>query len=138
MRTSNRVQRCLFGSGDYLAGGATGATTAALVRAVVSPTLDMVLAMLVGMILGMVIHIVIAAVLSPVLGFFHLMVPGSLIGMYGGMLFAMRDTMQHPAESLGYASFVGVLFGLAVVAGVHLYDRALQPSHALSDTTGGL
>jgi hypothetical protein len=136
--TSNREQHFLFGIGDYLAGGATGAATAAVVRAVVSPTLDMVVAMMVGMILGMVIHIVIAAVLSPVLGFFHLMVPGSLIGMYGGMLFAMRDTMQHPADSLGQASFVGVLFGFAVVAGVHLYDRALQQSHASGDAMGGL
>jgi len=136
--TSNRRQRLLFATGDYLMGGGTGAATAAVVRVAIDPNLDMVLAMLFGMVLGMIAHLVIGAALSPLLGFFHLMVPGSLVGMYGGMLFAMRDTMQHPAGSLGHVAFVGVLFGFAVVAGVRVYDRALHSPHAHTDRTGGL
>jgi hypothetical protein len=53
------------------------------------------------------------------------MIPGSLIGMYGGMFFAMRDTMQHSCP-LSQAIWVGAFFGIVVVAGVQLYDRALR------------
>ena len=133
----NRAHEILFGIGDYLAGGATGAATALVVRATVSPTLDMVLAMLIGMIVGMVVHVVMGAVLSPLLGFFHLMVPGSLIGMYGGMAFAMRDTMQHPPGSLSQAIWVGIIFGFAVVAMVRLYNRALLPRRSARGSAGG-
>jgi len=119
--------------GDYGAGAIVGAATAAGVRAAVSPTLDMVLAMLLGMAVGMVIHLLIALPLSPVLGTFHVMVPGSLIGMYGGMLFAMRDTMQHPPPTWNDTLLVGALFGLAVTAGVQLYDRALRGPAASGD-----
>jgi uncharacterized membrane protein len=57
-------------------------------------------------------------------GFFQVMAPGGLIGMYGGALFAMRDSMQ--AASWSHALGVAVVFGLAVVAAVDLYDRALR------------
>jgi hypothetical protein len=124
----DRVRSVLFAAGDHAAGALTGAATAAAVRAVVSPDQDMVLAMVVGMMLGMVIHLTIGAVLSPLVGFFHLMVPGSLIGMYGGMLFAMRDTMQHRPGSLGAALVVGAVFGVIVVASVQVYDRAIRPA----------
>ena len=123
---SNRMQEALFTAGDYVAGAGTGAATAAAVRALVSPQLDMVLAMLIGMAVGMIVHLVLALLLSPVLGAFHVMVPGSLIGMYGGMLFAMRDTMQAHSASLSHAAIVGVIFGLVVVAALRLYDRALK------------
>jgi hypothetical protein len=115
----------LFTVGDYLAGALTGAVTAASVRAVVSPELDMVLAMLIGMAAGTVVHLLIGVAVSPLLGMFQSMVPGGLIGMYGGMLFAMRDAMQHPG-SLGRAILVGIVFGAVVTAGVRLYDRALR------------
>lgn len=127
IRTSaGRVCSALVTVGDYLAGGFIGAATAAAVRATVNPETDMVLAMLIGMALGMVVHLVLGLVLSPILDPFHVMVPGSLIGMYGGMLFAMRDTMQAHAGSLNDAILVGAAFGLVVVAGVQLYDRALR------------
>ena len=87
--------------------------------------MDTVLAMLLGMALGMAVHLVAGLLFAPILGAFHTMVPGSLIGMYGGMLFAMRETMQHPT-SLNHAATIGVLFGIVVVAAMQLYDRALR------------
>jgi hypothetical protein len=124
-RMNTRMYETLFTCADYLAGALVGTTTAAAVHAVVSPTLDMVLAMLIGMAIGMLAHVVIGLLLSPLLGMFHVMIPGSLIGMYGGMLFAMRDTMQHSCP-LSQAIWVGAVFGVVVVAGVQLYDRALR------------
>lgn len=130
---ATRIEEALFTIGDYVAGGAVGATTAAAVRATLSSQLDMVVAMLIGMAIGMLVHLVLSLMLSPVLGAFHAMVPGSLIGMYGGMLFAMRDTMQAHPGSLSDAIQVGVVFGVIVTAGVRLYDRAIRdtaPSNA--------
>jgi len=66
---------------------------------------------------------------------FHVMVPGAVIGMYGGMLFAMRDVMQQ--GSTGQAIEVGVAFGLLVTAGVRLYDRALTGGRAARSDRGG-
>jgi hypothetical protein len=126
------MQGALFTAGDYIGGGMTGAATAVTVRALVSPQLDMVLAMLIGMAIGMIVHLVLTVLLSPVLGAFHVMVPGSLIGMYGGMLFAMRDTMQAPPGSMTHTVLVGIIFGLSVVAGVRLYDRALRATASSS------
>jgi len=114
-----------FTVGDYSAGAVTGAATAVAVRAVVGPNTDMVLAMVIGMLLGMIVHLAVGLLLSPLLGMFQIMVPGSLIGMYGGMLFAMRDTMGHPGTT-ALAIAVGAGFGLIVIAGVRLYDRALR------------
>lgn len=114
----------LFAVGDYVAGGVMGAVTAAAVHASIYPDLDLVLAMLLGMGIGMLTHLAIGLMLSPVLGLFHLMVPGSLIGMYGGMFFAMRDVMQ--GSSLGQTVGIGAAFGLLVTAGVRFYDRALR------------
>ena len=126
--------RILFAIGDYAAGGIGGAATAVAVRTVVGPGLDLALAMLVGMGIGMLAHLAISLLLSPLLGMFHVMVPGSLIGMYGGMLFAMRDAMQ-PA-SLDQAIGVGVVFGFIVTAGVRLYDRALTGAISSRDVRG--
>jgi hypothetical protein len=123
---SMRQDQLLFAAGDYLVGALVGAATAAGVRAVVSPDLDMVLAMLIGTAVGMVVHQAIGLAASPLLGVFHCMVPGGLIGMYGGMLFAMRDAMQHHPGSLRRALVVGIIFGAAVTAAVRLYDRALR------------
>jgi hypothetical protein len=53
-------------------------------------------------------------------------VPGSLIGMYGGMLFAMRDSMEQQPSSPTHVILVGIIFGLVIIAGVRLYDRALH------------
>jgi hypothetical protein len=116
----------LFAIGDYCAGGFTGAAIAAAVRLTVSPDTDMVLAMLVGMAVGMSLQMALGLLFSPVLGAFHVMVPGSLIGMYGGMLFAMRDAMQHAPGTASHAIWVGVAFGVIVTAGVQLYDRVLR------------
>lgn len=113
----------LFSLGDYFAGAVTGATTAAAVRAVIGPEVDLALAMVLGMGLGMLVHLPIGLIFSPVLGMFHVMVPGTLIGMYGGMLFAMRDVMQQ--ATWGEAIEVGAAFGVLVTVGVQFYDRAL-------------
>jgi hypothetical protein len=134
----DRQQAVLFTIGDYLVGGLTGAATAIAVRALVSPALDMVLAMLIGMVAGTVVHLLIGLAVSPLLGLFHCMVPGGLIGMYGGMLFAMRDAMQHESGSLGGAVTVGIVFGAVVTAGVRLYDRSLRaPSGGSRADLGG-
>jgi hypothetical protein len=132
----DRRHQMLFAVGDYLAGGLTGAVTAVAVRAVVSPDLDMVLAMLMGMAAGIVVHLALGLAMSPMLGLFHCMVPGGLIGMYGGMLFAMRDTMQPHPVSLGRAMVVGLVFGVVVTATIRLYDRALRAAN--SDGPGGV
>lgn len=111
--------------GDYIAGALIGLLTACAVHVFVRPTMDTVLAMLLGMALGMAVHLVAGLLFAPILGAFHTMVPGSLIGMYGGMLFAMRETMQHPT-SLNHSAGIGALFGIVVVAAMQLYDRALR------------
>ena len=113
----------LFVVGDYLAGGLTGAAIALAVHGVVPRGFDLALAMVLGVGLGTVTHFILGMLLSPLLGMFHVMVPGSLIGMYGGMLFAMRDAMQ--PVSLVQALLVGVTFGVVMTALVHAYDRAL-------------
>jgi hypothetical protein len=120
----NRMQ-ALFIVGDHCAGAAVGAVTAAAVRGVVHHETDMVIAMLLGMAIGMAVHLVLGLLFGPVLGFFPVMASGSLIGMYGGMLFAMRDTMQHPG-TMSNAILVGALFGLTVTAAIELYGRALK------------
>ena len=124
--TTRDTQQALFTTGDYLGGAAVGGLTAGVVRAVVTPEWDMVVAMLVGMILGMLVHFGVGLALSPLLGMLHVMVPGSLIGMYGGMLFAMRDTMQGHSGSLGSIIAVGIGFGLAMNGVVHLYDHIIR------------
>lgn len=115
----------LFTIGDYAAASLIGAATAAGVRIAIGPHMDMVLAMLVGAFVGLLVHVVIGLLVAPLLGGFHVMLPGSLIGMYGGMLFAMRDTMQSPGP-LREAITVGVIFGIVVMAAVQLYDRSLR------------
>ena len=115
-----------FVLGDYVAGGLTGVLTALAVRAIVGPDWDVVLAMLVGMVVGMMTHISLLLLLVPLLGTFEVMIPGSMIGMYGGMLFAMRDSMQQAQVPLSTALAVGVLFGLVVVFGIRWWDRQLK------------
>jgi hypothetical protein len=114
----------LFVVGDYVAAGLIGAVTAAAVHVVVNHGTDMVLAMLVGAVVGLVVHVVIGLVLAPLLGAFHVMLPGGLIGMYGGMVFAMRDSMQSP--TLRDAVVIGAVFGIVIMAAVHLYDVSLR------------
>jgi hypothetical protein len=116
----------LFAIGDYLAGILIGIVTALLVRAVVSPGMDMVIAMLLGMALGMAVHLVLGLILSPLLGIFETMMPASLIGMYGGGLFAMRDSMAAGSTTPAAAVAVGAIFGAIVVLGIKVYDRALR------------
>ncbi len=120
------VNSLYFSIGDYLAGALTGALTALAVRAVVGPEWDMVVAMLVGTTLGMSVHLLLLLVLVPLLGDFEVMMPGAVIGMYGGMLFGMRDSMQQASISLGAALAVGVLWGLLVVLAVRWWDRQLK------------
>ena len=130
-----KTNTLMFALGDYAAGGATGAATALAVHAVIGPHVDLSLAMLLGMAVGMVVHVPIGLLFSPMLGMFHVMVPGTLIGMYGGMMFAMRDAMQHgqAAHTVG----VGVVFGVLVTAGVHLYDRTLTGGAPATLASGG-
>lgn len=115
-----------FRLGDYLAGALTGGLTALAVRLVVGPQWDMVVAMVVGTAVGMTIHLLLLLVLVPLCGDFEVMMPGAVIGMYGGMLFGMRDSMQQASVSLGMACAVGVLWGLLIVLGVRWLDRQLK------------
>jgi hypothetical protein len=57
---------------------------------------------------------------------FETMLPASVIGMYGGMLFGMRDSMAAGSHTLTAAATVGALFGALVVLGIKVYDRALR------------
>lgn len=116
-------RRLAFALGDYAAGALVGAATAGGVRTVIDPQWDIALAMLVGMDIGMLCHLVVGLMLSPALGFFHVMVPAGVIGMYGGMLFGMHDAMQPvtPAHALA----VGSAFGVIVSALVQFYGFAL-------------
>lgn len=115
-----------FVIGDTLAGALIGVVTALGVRAFVSPGMDMVLAMLLGMGIGMVVHLALGFVLSPILGMFQIMVPASLIGMYGGMLFGMRDAMAAGSRMIEQTVLVGALFGVVVVIGIDIYDLTLR------------
>ncbi len=116
----------IFTIADYLVGMLVGMATALSVRIIVWPGMDMVLAMLVGMALGMVIHVILGLVLAPLIGMFEAMIPSSLIAMYGGMFFGMRDSMGDQSPTLRAALTVGALFGAIVVAGTHYYDRGLR------------
>ena len=115
-----------FVLGDYLAGAVVGAVTALAIHAVVQPGMDMVIAMLLGMAIGMVLHLILAFAMAPLLGMFQTMMPASLIGMYGGMAFGMRDSMGAGSTEWGSSALVGAIFGVIVVAGVQIYDRALR------------
>ena len=112
--------------GDYAAGAATALAAAAPIHALVDTGWDLVLAMLVGVGIGTLAHLAILAVAGPLVGFFQVMAPGGVIGMYGGMLFSMRDSMQ--AVSWPQTLAVAILFGLCVVACLDVYDRALRRS----------
>lgn len=120
-----RLRRVMFSVGDHVAGAVTGAATAGVVGITVTPAWDMALAMVAGMGIGMAVHVVLMLLCGPVLGMFQVMVPGSLIGMYGGMIFGMRDSMVH-GDPHGYGVLAGAFFGLIVVAAVHAYDWALR------------
>jgi hypothetical protein len=115
-----------FAIGDYLGGMLIGVATAVVVRAIVPPGMDMVIAVLLGMAAGVILHLVLGFVVAPLFGLFETLMPGSLIGMYGGMLFAMRDSMAAGSSALSATVLVGAIFGAVVVLGVKLYDRALR------------
>ena len=115
-----------FRLGDYLAGALTGMLTALVVRTIVGPQWDMVVAMLVGMAAGMLIHLTLLLLFIPLLGTFEVIMPSAVIGMYGGMLFGMRDSMQQSYVSLNTALVIGALFGLLVVLGIRWCDRQLR------------
>ena len=123
---SQRCEPLYFCLGDYLAGAVTGLLTALAVRAIVDPYCDMVLAMLIGMAVGMAVHLGLLLLFIPLLGTFEVMMPGALIGMYGGMLFGMRDSMQQASIPLKTALVVGAVFGLLVVFAVRWWDRQLR------------
>ena len=116
----------LFQIGDYLVGAIIGVVTAGIVRAIVWPGMDMVIAMLLGGGLGMIVSLVLSFVLSPLLGIVETMVPGSLTGMYGGMLFAMRDSMAAGSRTLTAALAVGAAFGIVVTLAIKIYNRVLR------------
>src|SRR3989442_5834986 len=98
----------LFTLGDLFSGMLVGAATALGVRAAVWPGMDMVLAMLIGTAIGMVIHLVLGLMLAPLLGMSETMIPASVIGMYGGMLFGMRDSMAADSLNAGDAAVVSI------------------------------
>lgn len=109
---------------EYVAGALTAVAVALPIHALVQPGWDLVLAMLLGSAIGMAAHVVLGFLLGALIGMFQVMLTGSLIGMYGGMLFAMRDAMQ--PVSWTQTTAVAIVFGVLVVAGVQLYDRALR------------
>lgn len=115
-----------FVIGDYLAGMLIGAATGLSVRAAVWPGMDMVIAMMLGMAIGMIVHLVLALALSPLFGMFETMIPASVIGMYGGMFFGMRDSMAAGSPTLAGVSLVGAFFGAVVVVALHFYDWVLR------------
>ena len=110
--------------GEYLAGALIALAAALPIHALVHPGWDLVLAMLAGSAIGMAAHLLLGVALGALVGMFQVMLAGSLIGMYGGMLFAMRDAMQ--AVSWAQTAWVAIIFGVAVVAAVRLYDRTLR------------
>jgi hypothetical protein len=116
----------LFQIGDCLGGAAIGVVTALVIRIVISPGMDMVLAMLIGMGLGMIVSLLMGYMLAPLLGIIDIMVPGSLSGMYGGMLFAMRDSMAAGSRTMAASLVVGAVFGLLVTLAVKIYNHALR------------
>lgn len=116
----------LFSIGDYLAGILIGVATTLAVRAIIWPGMDMVLAMLIGMAIGTVVHLVLGFILAPLIGMFETMIPASFIGMYGGMLFSMRDSMAAGSLTLVSAISVGAIFGIIVVLGVKIYNQVLH------------
>jgi hypothetical protein len=123
---SAEPMKMLFQIGDYFAGAAIGVVTALVIRTVISPGLDMVLAMLIGMGLGMIVSLLIGYMLAPLIGIIDVMVPGSLTGMYGGMLFAMRDSMAAGSRTVVASLVVGAVFGFVVTAAVKIYNYALR------------
>jgi hypothetical protein len=125
-RSARTTEPLYFCIGDYLAGLLTGLLTAFAVRAIIGPQWDMVLAMLVGMAVGMLLHLTLLLLFIPLLGTFEVMIPSAVIGMYGGMLFGMRDSMQQAYVSRDMALAVGALFGLVVVFGIRWWDRQLR------------
>jgi len=127
-------RKWLYLLGEYVAGVATAVLTALPIHAVVDPDWDMVVAMIAGTVLGSGAHLLVLALLGPLVGFFHVMAPGALIGMYGGMLFGMRDSMQAASWSRTLAVAVGL--GALVVAAVQLYDRALRAEGQPEPTRG--
>jgi hypothetical protein len=112
--------------GDYLAGAMIGVATALIVRIIIWSGMDMVIAMLVGAGIGMIVSLLISFMLSPLLGIVETMVPGSLTGMYGGMLFAMRDSMAAGSRTMTAALAVGAIFGIVVTVTIKLYNHALR------------
>jgi hypothetical protein len=116
----------LFTLGDLLAGMLVGALTALGVRAAVWPGMDMVLGMLLGSAIGMAIHFGLGLLLAPLLGMFETMIPASVIGMYGGMFFGMRDSMAAGSRTTREAALVGAVLGLLVVLALKLYDQILR------------
>jgi hypothetical protein len=120
----------LFAIRDYLAGILIGALTALAVGAVVWPGMDLVIAVLVGMAIGMVLHLVIGLLFAPLLGIFETLMPASLIGTYGGMLFAMRDSMAAGSSTHAAAAAAGAIFGVIAVLGVKTYSRVLRGAGA--------
>ena len=118
--------KAIFVLGDYLAGMAVGVGAALAVRGVVAPGMDLVIAMLLGTAVGVIVQLIIGFAFTPLLGMFQTMIPASMIGAYGGMLFAMRDAMGAGSRTLAAVAVVGGVFGLAVVAITKFYDLSLR------------
>ena len=107
--------------GRWLIGRVIRLMRAAMGRSAVDPTLIKYLGSIVSIALNIAL---VLGILGPLVGFFHVMAPGALIGMYGGMLFGMRDSMQ--AASWSQVMAVAAAIGIAMVVGIQLYDRAVR------------
>lgn len=121
-----------FALGDYAAGLVLSVATAAAIHAIVGPGWDMVLAMLVGTGVGTGLHVFAALLFGPWVGMLPVMATGSLIGMYGGMLFGMRDSMQ----ACSWPNVVGVaaVFGSVVVWVMRTCDQSLRGTRAVGSS----
>ena len=128
LRIPRGERRWAFALGDYAAGLVLSIATAAAIHAMVRPGWDMVIAMLLGMGVGTGLHVLVALLFGPWVGMLPVMATGSLIGMYGGMLFGMRDSMQ--ACSWSHVVGVAALFGCFIVWVIRTYDQSLRGTRA--------
>jgi CheY-like chemotaxis protein len=116
----------LFGAGDCLASVLCAVVTALAVRTVVSPAWDVALAMVAGMAIGTVVHLALGLLAAPALGVVQSMIASGVAGMYGGMLFGMRDAMHAGPTPWHHVLWVGIAFGLLVYLGVAALDRVAR------------
>lgn len=114
-----------FAFGDLAASILVGTCTASLVQVFIGPSWDMALAMVAGMAIGTGVHLVAWLLLMPALGAIEAGTAPGLAGMYGGMYFAMRESMDNVPMGSGHtrALLVGAVFGILSWIAVAVLNR---------------